>query len=497
VALHGFHGVLKSKGDRANTLIVGSGFSGAQIAREMLQNNNPYIPVGFIDDDPSQWKIKVHGVKVLGASRDIPRLVEEYAVEKILIALPDADSAEIRRIVGIIRETRIQDQIKILPSTTALINGKASLSDLHDIQLNDLLGRAPVRIDFHVIQRFIQNRTVLITGAAGSIGSELAKTVLRFKPRSAVLVEIDETELFNLANDLGEHKDRIVPVVGDVRDEEKMTRIFKKFAPQIVLHAAAYKHVPILEFYPEEAVRTNIAGTRNIAQAALRGGVERFIFISTDKAINPTSVMGATKRACEEMLKVLDREGPTHFISVRFGNVLGSRGSVIPVFREQIKRGGPVTVTHPEMKRYFMITSEAVLLVLEAAAIGNGGDVFVLDMGEQIKIIDLAREIIRISGYEPDKDIPIVYTGRRPGEKLSEEIFSAEEGVENTEYAKLLKARSSSLRPQEALLEKIERLVESSGSEKRAVLIQHLRKIVPTYTPYESGQSSISMIMKG
>jgi FlaA1/EpsC-like NDP-sugar epimerase len=329
---------------------------------------------------------------------------------------------------------------------------------------------------------------VLITGAGGSIGSELARTVLQFEPRSTALLDVDETELFYLNNRFRGAASEVFPVMADIRDRVKMESVFADFRPEIVLHAAAYKHVPVLESYPEEAVKTNVLGTKILGELAQKHGVERFVYISTDKAVNPTSVMGSTKRAGEEMLRILNGRNGTKFISVRFGNVLGSRGSVIPIFEEQIKRGGPVTITHPEMKRYFMATSEAVLLVLEAAAIGEGGEAFILDMGEPIRILDLAREMIRLSGHEPDVDIPIVFSGLRPGEKLFEELLGAEEGSEPTEHARIFKARDPKVKPDEETFRKIEGLIAvcQAGGD-RASIVSGLVDIVPTYKPQAMG----------
>ena len=485
VLLEGVKGPFKNKKEKIKVLIYGAGGAGEQITREMLRNKNSiYLPIGFIDDDPAKQRIKIHGVKVLGKKDDIQRIVKDNKVDEVLIALPTVHSNEIRQIVEKIGNSSIIKNIKILPSVTDLINGKVTLSDIQKIQLEDLLGRAPVEIDFKAIKTFIQDKKVLITGAGGSIGSELAKSILKFNPERLVVFDIDETDIFHLVNDLKFYNQEIVPVIGDIKDKTKMISVFEKFSPQIVLHSAAYKHVPVLELYPEEAVKTNIFGTKTLAELSLIHNVEKFIFISTDKAINPSSVMGATKRVGEEFIKVLNQKNKTKFISVRFGNVLGSRGSVIPVFQKQLKKGGPITVTHPEMKRYFMSTSEAVLLVLEASALGQGGEVFVLDMGKPIKIVDLAKEMIRLSGYEPNVDIPIVFTNIRPGEKLFEEILSAEEGVESTKYKKILRARSSSQRDPKVILEKINLLLEMCNqNDNKDDIINLLKEIVPTYQP--------------
>ncbi len=488
MVLEGIKSTLKSKKEKVKVLIIGAGSAGEQIIREMIRNKRSnYLPVGFIDDDPAKQGIKIHGVKVLGKREDIPDIIKNDNIDEVLIALPSAHSKDIRQIVKIIKESEKMETIKILPSTTDLIDGRVSLSDIHKVELEDLLGRSPVKIDLAAIKDFINNKNVLITGAGGSIGSELAKAIIPFDPKNLVILDIDETELFYLVNKIKYSKANVIPVIGDIKNETKMEALYKKYSPQIVFHSAAYKHVPILEFFPDEAVKTNIYGTEVLAELSLKYDVEKFIFISTDKAINPTSVMGATKRCGEEMIKFLNQKNTTKFISVRFGNVLGSRGSVIPLFEEQIRKGGPVTVTHPEMKRYFMITSEAVLLVLEASAIGEGGEVFVLDMGEPIKIVDLAEEMIRLSGYEPDVDIPIVFSHVRAGEKLFEEILSAEEGTEETEYEKIFIARDSKGARSKDLIEKIKLLIEMSSQDvKKDEIVRLLREIVPTYTPAQN-----------
>jgi len=484
VILEGVKSPFKGKEEKVKVLIYGAGGAGEQIIREMQRNKNSnYLPIGFIDDDPAKQRINIHGIKVLGKKEDIQKICKNNNVDEILIALPSAHSKEIKNITENIRESNIIKKIKILPSVTDLIDGKVTLSDIHEVALEDLLGRSPVKIDFKAIKDFIQDKKILITGAGGSIGSELSKSILQFDPKTLIVFDNDETDIFHLVNNLESSKREIIPVIGDIKDESKMASVFENFSPQIVIHSAAYKHVPVLELYPEEAIKTNIEGTKIIAELSLKYQVEKFIFISTDKAINPSSVMGATKRVGEELLKIFNQKNKTMFISVRFGNVLGSRGSVIPLFKEQIKKGGPVTVTHPEMKRYFMSTSEAVLLVLEASAIGHGGEVFVLDMGEPVKILDLAKEMIRLSGYEPDVDIPIVFTRIRPGEKLFEQILSAEEGVESTDYEKILRARSVNERSFEVLMEKINLLIKMSSRNNKDGIIKLLKEIVPTYNP--------------
>jgi FlaA1/EpsC-like NDP-sugar epimerase len=487
LVLEGIKSPFKSKEEKVKVLIYGAGGAGEQITRDMQRNKNSnYLPIGFVDDNPAKQGVAIHGIRVLGKGEEIQKICKNNKVDEILIALPSAHSKAIKKIVEEIRESNLIKKIKILPSVTDLINGNVTLSDIHEIELEDLLGRSPVKIDFKAIKDFIQDKKVLITGAGGSIGSELARSILQFNPKTLIVFDNDETDIFHLVNNLEALKKEIIPVIGDIKDESRMASVFEKFSPQIIIHSAAYKHVPVLELYPEEAIKTNIEGTKILAELSLKHNVEEFVFISTDKAINPTSVMGATKRVGEELLKTLNQKNKTKFVSVRFGNVLGSRGSVIPLFKEQIKKGGPVNVTHPEMKRYFMSNSEAVLLVLEASAVGQGGEVFVLDMGEPIKILDLAKEMIRLSGYEPDVDIPIVFSQVRPGEKLFEEILSAEEGVESTDYEKILRARSANEMSFEVLMEKINLLIKMSyENNKEEEIIKLLKEIVPTYKPSE------------
>ena len=474
---------------RSKVLIVGAGDAGSAIGRDMLiSKRSKFFPVGYVDDNPSKKGMSIHGIKVLGTRHDIPALLKAIAVDEVLIAIPSVRSEDIRAVMGIIRDSGGPAKVKILPGILDLVDGNVTLADIKEVRVEDLLGRDKVEIDYDAIREFLNRKRVLITGAGGSIGSELARTVLQFEPRSTALLDVDETELFYLMNRFRGAASEVFPVMADIRDRAKMESVFADFRPEIVLHAAAYKHVPMLESYPEEAVKTNVLGTKILGELALKHGVERFVYISTDKAVNPTSVMGSTKRAGEEMLRILNGRNGTKFISVRFGNVLGSRGSVIPLFEEQIKRGGPVTVTHPEMKRYFMATSEAVLLVLEAAAIGEGGEAFVLDMGKPIKILDLAREMIRLSGHEPDVDIPIVFSGLRPGEKLFEELLGAEEGSEPTEHARIFKARDPKVKPDEETFRKIEGLIAvcQAGGD-RASIVSGLVDIVPTYKPQAMG----------
>jgi len=449
---------IRQRIESENTLIVGAGDTAEQIIRSILSSKNTfYNPVAIVDDNNIKQGISIHGVKVLGKIADIPDIINKKEIKQVIVTLPSTESKLIREVVEIVREQGIR-KIKIIPHLSEIIAGSTSFRNLKDVEVDDLLGRDQVILDTKQIEKFIKDKTVLITGAAGSIGSELAMQVAELNPLKLLLLDQDETGIFNISNNISEKKQflKIVSLVADITDKDKIENIFKTYSPKIVFHAAAYKHVPLMEDSPDEAVKNNIFGTKIVAEASIKYGVEKFVMISTDKAVNPVSVMGLTKRIAEMICQALNNKNLTKFISVRFGNVLDSRGSVIPIFREQIKKGGPVTVTHPEMKRYFMLIPEACLLVLQAGAMGNGGEVFVLDMGKPIKIIDLAKEMIRLSGYEPDKDIAITYIGSRPGEKMFEEILSAEEGVIATQNKKIFEAKLSDI--PESFLNQIEKL---------------------------------------
>jgi FlaA1/EpsC-like NDP-sugar epimerase len=482
----GWRGGFYKEGRRV--LIVGAGDAGEQIVRAMLsEQRSRYFPVGFVDDDPAKQGITIHGVRVLGTRQEIPQLVQQHEVEELLIAMPSVSSKIIRETVELGRRAGLKD-IKILPGFHELVTGRVGLTDIRSLQLEDLLGREPVRLDMREIEAYLKDKTVLVTGAAGSIGSELCRQIVKFHPQLLIALDQDESGLFAIHNELSQRfpNTKLASVIADIRDTCKIEWIFEYYRPRVVFHAAAYKHVPLMEAHPDEAVKNNIFGTLIVAEAAQRTRVEKFVLISTDKAVNPTSVMGATKRVAEIILQALNGQGPTKFVSVRFGNVLGSRGSVIPIFQEQIKRGGPVTVTHEEMKRYLMVTSEAVLLVLQAGALGQGGEVFVLDMGEPVRIVDLAREMIRLSGYEPDRDIPIVFIGPRPGEKFFEELLTAEEGTIATKHEKIFVARTSAPSSPTHLWQQLHKLKKLAEQGALAEIIQILQELVPTYKPTRS-----------
>jgi len=483
ILLQGFRRITFS--NRARVLIIGAGNEGEKIVRDMLRiKDSAYFPVGFVDDDPTKKHTRIHGVKIYGGKDEIPKLVNNLGVEEIVIATPSVSSEEIRDLVKKARETGVK-HIKVLPSLDDMISGYVRLSDIREIRVEDLLGREPVEIDTSEIEEYIFRKVVLITGAGGSVGSELSRQITKFKPKCMIILDQDETNLFYIENELREKhlESKLIPIVGNIMDESKISRVFTNFSPEVVFHAAAYKHVPMLEEHSDEAVKNNIIGTKIVAEISRNTGVDKFILISTDKAVNPTSVMGVTKRVAEMAIQTFNGKGVTKFIAVRFGNVLESRGSVIPIFKDQIKRGGPVTVTHPEMKRYFMTLPEAVLLILQAGAIGTGGEVFVLDMGEPIKIIDLAEEMIRLSGFEPDKDIPIVFTGIRPGEKLFEEILTAEEGTQATKYRKIFTAKMNLCMKEGELLQYIDKLKKLAVTGDKVEILKNLKMLVPTYKP--------------
>ncbi|MDZ7693188.1 MAG: nucleoside-diphosphate sugar epimerase/dehydratase [Balneolaceae bacterium] len=409
--------------------------------------------------------------------------IRMYPVDLLIVAFPEIPKNELKEIIDEIKGIRPEMDIKILPSFHTLTDDPVSVKHIRDISIEDILGREPVKIDMNSIKASITEKTVLVTGAGGSIGSELVRQCVNLDPARLIALDIDETELYHIQNEFKGTDIEVIPYVASVTDEQKIERILDEFQPSVVFHAAAYKHVPMMENFPEEAIKVNVGGTQVLASLACKYGVDKFVMISTDKAVNPTNVMGATKRVAEEVCMAYNGTCSTKFISVRFGNVLGSRGSVVPLFIDQIKDGGPVTVTDPEMKRYFMTIPEAVLLVMQAGSMGRGGEVFVLDMGEPVKIMDMAKHLIRLHGLEPDKDIKIKITGIRPGEKLFEELLNAEEGVLETEHEEIYKAICNKKLTKEELEGKISELfthVLSNGSHESVRYF--LKSIVPTYT---------------
>jgi len=426
-------------------LICGAGDAGNTMLREMQRNRGlGYVPVGIIDDDPRKSGLRVQGTRVLGGRDALPAILRDTKVDEVIIAMPSAPGVVRREIVEACRAVGVP--CKTLPGLPELISGEVTVRLLRDVSVEDLLGRAPLEIDFARVSRYLNGKVVLVTGAGGSIGSELCRQVLRAGPSSIVLVDHAENNLFEIDRML-RGRGRVVPVIADCRDEVAMERILAEHRPTIVFHAAAYKHVPMMELNPVQAIANNALATSSLAALADRHGVERFCLISTDKAVEPKTVMGATKALAERVVESRGANSNTRFAAVRFGNVLGSSGSVVPIFRQQIASGGPVTVTHAEMTRYFMTIPEAVQLVIEATGIADGGDIFVLDMGEPVKIIDLAENMIRLSGREPGRDIAIQVVGIRPGEKLHEELFNLDEEVRPTRYGRIQRATRPRLDP--------------------------------------------------
>lgn len=434
--------------DGKPVLIYGAGDAGAMVAREMNNNYSAKVNVvGFIDDDETKRGLRLLGAPILGNRDDLVEIVDKYGIERIILAIPSAEGKQIKKVVDECKKTSAE--VKILPGMFDLIDGKVSVSNIREVQIEDLLGRESVKIDLDGISEYTHDKVVLVTGAGGSIGSELCRQIARFSPKLILLLDIYENTICDLERELEENFPGIAlyPLIKDIREKESIDNVFEKFKPEVVFHAAAHKHVPLMEYNPEEAIKNNIRGTYNVAQAADKTGVRKFVLISTDKAVGPTSVMGATKRVAEMVIQYMNKTSETSFVAVRFGNVLGSRGSVVPLFKKQIARGGPVTVTHPEMVRFFMTIPEAVQLVIQAGAMARGGEVFILDMGEPVKIMDLAKSLIHLSGFELDVDIDIVITGVRPGEKLYEELITDEGCCDATKHKRIFVEKSPKIDP--------------------------------------------------
>lgn len=470
--------------DGTNVVIIGAGRAGEKIVREIISTNHrKYKPVGLIDNDPSKKGRTIHSVPVLGMLEDLAEIVERKCVQEILIAVTEASGEQIREIVNACKKTGLK--YKILPGMEEIIDGKVGIKALRDVSYQDLLGRSPVQLDNTRISQYISGKTVLITGCGGSIGSELVRQVIRFNPARLILVEASEANLYSIQMELHhEFKFReYVTVLGCVQDRELMDKTFGTYKPQTVFHAAAYKHVPMLERNPWQAVANNICGTRNIMETADRHGVDRFVTVSTDKAVRPTNIMGASKRVTELLMRMF-QNSKTTFMAVRFGNVIGSSGSVIPLFRRQIELGGPVTVTHPEVTRYFMSISEAAQLILQAGVMAEGGEIFILEMGSPIKIAEMARDLIRLSGKEPDSDIEVTFTGLREGEKLYEELITEGEGIVRTEHEKIMVLKAFDFDQQEyaqeleLMLGRLSKAAEKLDGEKVRAL---MHEVVPEF----------------
>ena len=471
----------KYSADQRRVMIVGAGSAGTMIINEMMARRElKYTPIVLIDDDKSKLGKRISGVKIEGNRYDIPYIVGEQEIDLIVIAIPSIDSKNKSEIIEICKNTNCK--LQIIPGMYEILSGDATVSRIKDVDLEDLLGRDPIQLDNKGIEDYIKGRTILVTGAGGSIGSELCRQISMFQPKKLVLFDIYENNVYDIQNELREDfPDMDLSVlIGSIRDRDRLHEVFTKYKIDVVFHAAAHKHVPLMEDSPKEAVKNNVFGTLNLALEASAAGVSRFVMISTDKAVNPTNIMGATKRLCEMIVQAMDKQSKTEFVAVRFGNVLGSNGSVIPLFKRQIAHGGPVTVTHKKIIRYFMLIPEAAQLVLQAGAFAKGGEIFVLDMGKPVKIYDLACDLIRLSGLEPNKDIKIVFSGLRPGEKLYEELLMSEEGLQDTVHNKIYvgKPTFEDMDKLTIKLEQLRKLLELNDIDE----IKHvMQMIVPTY----------------
>jgi len=472
--------------DRKRVMIIGGGDAGAIVIKEISTHSElKSKAVVIIDDDKDKIGRKINGVPIIGGRERIIESIEKKKVDEIIIAIPSASHKDINEIVNICSETDCK--VKILPSVSQLIDGSVVMQKIRDVDIDDLLGREPVMLDMEEISSYLKGRRVLITGAGGSIGSELCRQVALFEPELLIMLDNYENSLYDIQNELlfSNPDLKIASVIANIREKARLENIFAQYKPEVVFHAAAHKHVPLMEANPTEAIKNNVFGTLNVAECADHYKTKRFVLISTDKAVNPTNVMGATKRIAELIIQGMGRRSSTEFTAVRFGNVLGSNGSIVPLFKKQIEQGGPVTVTHPEVIRYFMTIPEAVQLVIQAGAIAQNGNIFVLDMGKPVKIYDLARKLIKLSGFEPDVDINIEFTGLRPGEKLYEELLMAEEGLQATRYNKIFVAPP--IFTDIALLRRELEILRDITLTNNGDVFEYIKTIVPTYRKAENG----------
>lgn len=474
---------IKSDGKKYNVLIIGAGYAGRDVIRSIQQTmNEKYNIVGIIDDNKSKLNCYINGVEVIGNRNQIIDICKKKEVDEIFFAISKIDKKKKKEILEICQETG--KKIRILPTTEDIIRNKNMFQNLRDVDIEDILGRDPVVLDNKKIGKLIEGKTILVTGAGGSIGSELCRQIIKYNPSKLVMFDIYENNLYNIELELkAQYKHiEIDAIIGSVRDIKRLEKVFDKYNPYLVFHAAAHKHVPLMEDSPLEAIKNNVFGTYNVANCADKYGSKKMILISTDKAVNPTNIMGATKRLCEMIIQVKNKNSKTEYAAVRFGNVLGSNGSVVPLFKKQIAEGGPVTVTHKDIIRYFMTIPEAAQLVLQAMSYADGGEIFVLDMGEPVKIYDLAVSLIKLSGYEPEVDIPIVFTGLRPGEKLYEELLMKEEGLQKTENKKIYIGELTDL-DEKDILEKLAKLRMLTEDENTSIqeIKETIHEVVPTY----------------
>ena len=473
----------KTKVKAKNLLIIGAGMGAREIIITIKNSmRDRYNIIGIIDDNKNKLNHYILGIKVIGTRYEIPRFAKECDVDEIFFAINKIDAVSRRKILEICQETGVKT--RVLPTTEEVIDRQGAMNSLRNVQIEDLLGREPIELDNKNIKNLIKDKTVLVTGGGGSIGSELCRQIIKYKPQNLVILDIYENTLYDIERELEADYPtaNIKAIIGSVRDKERLEEVFNKYKPNVVFHAAAHKHVPLMETSPLEAIHNNVFGTYNVVNCADKYGVEKFVLISTDKAVNPTNIMGASKRVCEMIVQTKNKISKTDFVAVRFGNVLGSNGSVIPLMKKQIEKGGPVTVTHKEITRYFMTIPEAVQLILQAVTYAKGGEIFVLDMGEPVKIYDLAVSLIRLMGYEPNVDIPIIITGLRPGEKLYEELLMAEEGLVSTKHDKIFITQPMHLEEDE-LNEKLDELGSIKYNEDYSTekVKEVMANVVPTY----------------
>lgn len=478
-----YNNIEKTKVKARNLLIIGAGMGAREIIITIKNSmRDRYNIVGIIDDNKNKLNHYILGVKVLGTRYEIPRFTKEYDIDEIFFAINKIETVSRRKILEICQETGVKT--RVLPTTEEVIDRQGAMNSLRNVQIEDLLGRDTIELDNRNIKNLIKDKTVLVTGGGGSIGSELCRQIIKYKPQNLVILDIYENTLYDIERELEADYPtaNVKAIIGSVRDKERLEEVFSKYKPNVVFHAAAHKHVPLMETSPLEAIHNNVFGTYNVVNCADKYGVEKFVLISTDKAVNPTNIMGASKRVCEMIVQTKNKTSKTDFVAVRFGNVLGSNGSVIPLMKKQIEKGGPVTVTHKEITRYFMTIPEAVQLILQAVTYAKGGEIFVLDMGEPVKIYDLAVSLIRLMGYEPNVDIPIVITGLRPGEKLYEELLMAEEGLVSTKHDKIFITQPMHLEEDE-LNEKLDELESIKYNEDYSIekVKEVMANVVPTY----------------
>ncbi len=480
------NGRQKQKTAVHRVMVIGAGDAGSVLVREMTSCTYLQKKVCcIIDDDPMKVGSYFRGIEIVGSRKDIPEMVRKFDINEIIVAMPSISAQERREILQICQATGCE--IKLLPGMYQLVNGEVNVSRLRNVEIEDLLGREPIRVDLTSIMDYVNGRVIMVTGGGGSIGSELCRQIAQHGPRRLVIVDIYENNAYDIQQELRRKHPELdlVVLIASVRNTHRMETIFDRYRPEIVYHAAAHKHVPLMEDSPNEAIKNNVFGTYKTAKAAVKYGTKRFVLISTDKAVNPTNIMGASKRICEMIIQTMNLRSDTEFVAVRFGNVLGSNGSVIPLFKKQIEEGGPVTVTHPDIIRYFMTIPEAVSLVLQAGVLAKGGEIFILDMGEPVKILDLAKNLIRLSGYRPFEDIDIQFTGLRPGEKLYEELLMAEEGMKETPN-KLIHIGKPIEFDEELFEKQLEELMVIANLDSDQIK-DKVKEIVPTYVVRKSG----------